>query len=235
MSEDVSVELTYARFHPAIRRHLAKLVGETDADDLAQEVFVRALGSLASLRNAESLRAWLYRVATNAALDRLRQRARARIVGPPIDEDGAPEEGRLPTGATPATVESEMIRGEMSACIRAVVERLPVIQRFVLTMSEIEGHSDAEIAALTGVSVGCVKIRLHRARARLREELGQRCRLSKDRRNQVACEPRVPLRHLSLRSARAPYPFDPRIRLGERKEAFTECQNNVVTDRDGTA
>jgi RNA polymerase sigma-70 factor, ECF subfamily len=208
-------ESVYSSFYPRIRRHLARLVGETDADDLAQEVFVRALGSLDDLRNVESLRAWLYRVATNAGLDRLRQRARARIVGQPIDEDGAPEEGRLPTAAIPATVESEMIRGEMSACVRAVVERLPVIQRFALTMSEIEGHSDAEIAALAGVSVGCVKIRLHRARARLREELGQRCRLSKDRRNRVACEPRESLRHVALQSVRQTYPFAPRDRLGE--------------------
>jgi RNA polymerase sigma factor (sigma-70 family) len=82
VSDALAFESAYATFRPAIRRHLARLVGETDADDLTQEVFVKTLDGMADLRNGGSLKAWLYRVATNAALDRLRQRSRAGIAQP---------------------------------------------------------------------------------------------------------------------------------------------------------
>jgi RNA polymerase sigma-70 factor, ECF subfamily len=221
-------ESAYSRFYPGIRRHLARLVGETDADDLTQEVFVKALGSMAGLRNAESLRPWLYRVATNAGLDRLRRSARTPVTRAPIDEEHEIEGRGVPTGSSLRTVESDAIRDEMSACVRTVVERLPVGQRIALTLSEFEGQTDAEIAALLGVSVGSVKIRLHRARARLRKELASSCRLFRDGRNEIACEPITPAGTARRWVPLGPYPFASPYRLGKRKEA-AQCQNNVVT------
>jgi len=143
----------------------------------------------------------------------------------PVDEI----EGRdVATGSPLRTVESDAICAEMSACVRAVVERLPVGQRIALTLSELEGQSDAEIAALLGVSVGCVKIRLHRARARLRKELASSCRLFRDARNEIACEPIAPAGTAHRWVSLGPYPFAPPDRLGKRQEA-TQCQNNVAT------
>jgi RNA polymerase sigma-70 factor (ECF subfamily) len=228
LHDHLHFESAYSRFYPGIRRHLARLVGETAADDLAQEVFVKALGSMSGLRNAESLRPWLYRVATNTGLDCLRRSARSPVTHAPLEE-GHEIEGRgvLP-GSSLRTVESDAIRDEMGACVRAVVERLPVSQRIALTLSEIEGQSDAEIAALLGVSVGCVKIRLHRARARLRKELAGSCRLFRDARNEIVCEPMAPAGTAHRRASLGPYPFVPPDRLGKRKEA-AQCQNNVVT------
>jgi RNA polymerase sigma-70 factor, ECF subfamily len=190
VAEDATFESAYAAHRPAIRRHLARLVGETEADDLTQEVFVRALGGLADLRDAGRLKAWLYRVATNAALDRLRRASRA--VHQTFDEEQMSDAARPGGGrAVPLPVESDAIRREMSACVRAHVDRLPEAQRTVLVLSEIEGHADAEIATLVGTSVGNVKIRLHRARARLRDDLARSCRLYPDSRNELACEPVV--------------------------------------------
>jgi RNA polymerase sigma-70 factor, ECF subfamily len=228
LHDHLHFESAYSRFYPAIRRHLARLVGETDADDLAQEVFVKAFGSMAGLRNAESLRPWLYRVATNTGLDRLRRSARTSVTHTPMDEEHEIEGRGVPPGSLLRTVESDAIRDEMSACVRAVVERLPVGQRIALTLSELEGQSDAEIAALLGVSVGCVKIRLHRARARLRKELASSCRLFRDARNEIACEPIAPAGRAHRWVSPGPYPFVPPDRLGKRKEA-AQCQNNVVT------
>jgi RNA polymerase sigma-70 factor (ECF subfamily) len=185
--EDAAFHAAYATFRPAIRRHLTRLVGETDADDLTQEVFVKALGAMDGLRSPGSLKAWLYRVATNAALDRIRSRTRA--VQQPFDEEHMLDARGSGTRSLVLPVESGAIRREMSACVRAVVDGLPDSQRTVLVLSEFEGHSDAEIATLLGRSVGSVKIRLHRARARLRDDLARCCRLYSDSRNEIACEP----------------------------------------------
>ncbi len=188
MSEELAFGSAYATLRPAIRRHLARFVGETDADDLVQEVFVKALGAKADLRRAGSLKAWLYRIATNSALDRLRQRSRVAVQ--PFDEDRMLDL-ETPGGKRAVTlpVESHAIRREMSACVRAIVDGLPAPQRIVLVLSELDGHTDAEIAALLGVTIGSVKIRLHRARRRLRGELTRCCRLYPDSRNELACEP----------------------------------------------
>ncbi len=190
MAEETLVASAYEAFRPAIRRHLARLVGEADADDVTHEVFVKALGRLDVLRQAGSVRAWLYRVATNAAMDRLRRRARGEKAQDPLDEDSTLDlAGPESRHAVALPVESQAIRREMSECVRAVVGRLPAAQRIALVLSEFEGYSDAEIATLTGTSVGNVKIRLHRARARLRGELTRCCRIYTDGRSEVACEP----------------------------------------------
>ena len=76
------------------------------------------------------------------------------------------------------------------SCIRERLETLPEPYRAVLQMSETDGLSDAEIAAAVGTTVGNVKVRLHRARARLREDLRCHCALYRDERNELACEPR---------------------------------------------
>jgi RNA polymerase sigma-70 factor (ECF subfamily) len=169
------LESAYGAYRPAIRRHLARLVGESEAEDLAQEVFVKALDGVGRLRDAHGLRAWLYKVATNAALDRLRSRLR-RGVQECFDEEAREAPGPGGGRAIALPVEEDAIRREMSACVRSIVAGLPVAQRIVLVLSEFEGLSAAEVAALLGISVGNVKIRLHRARARLRRELSRGCR-----------------------------------------------------------
>jgi RNA polymerase sigma-70 factor (ECF subfamily) len=186
----------YSACYPGIRRHVARLVGESDADDVAQDAFVKALHSLTGFRGS-SLKAWLYRIATNAALDRLRSPGRTRLSALPFDE-ASPDCGSYPGSRTPS-VEAGAIRGQMSACVRALVDLLPENQRRALLLSEVEGLSDAEIAGSVGASVGSVKIRLHRARARLRQELAGLCRISVDREDRVACEPVVPVSRILRR------------------------------------
>lgn len=189
----------HAAYRPRILRFLARLVGEEDAEDVAQEVFLRVGQGLTDFRGESSLTTWIYRIARNAALDRLRRRSARReeardrreeardpspgaggqagdAAGDPVDEQ--------PSG------ESRLIRGEMAECIRGRVELLPEPYRTALVLSESAGLSDAEIAAETGTSVGNAKIRLHRARAALREDLRRHCALYRDERNELACEPR---------------------------------------------
>lgn len=179
----VDLQRVYEEFRPKIRRYLGRLVGAREADDLTQETFVRISRALGGFREDASLSTWIYRIATNVALDRLRSpafQASTRAAGPEV----------LVTLGTASGVEQEIARGEMSECVRGFVERLPPTYRSVLVLSELEELPDRQIAEVLGLSLETVKIRLHRARVRLRETLARGCALSRDERNELTCEPR---------------------------------------------
>lgn len=89
-----------------------------------------------------------------------------------------------------------LIREQMRSCIRGRIETLSEPYREVLRLSEDEELSDAEIASVVGTSVGNVRVRLQRARAKLREDLSCHCSLYRDERNELACEPANPKRDL---------------------------------------
>jgi len=184
----------YATFQPRMRRYLSRLVGADEADELAQEVFVKVDKALKGFRGEAQLATWIYRIATNVALDRLRNpsfRQRARESGP-VDA-GAEVAAELPdrnvwTGEAKPEVDQQLIRQEMNSCIREYIEQLPEDYQAVLILSEGEGLKNREIAEVLGVSLDTVKIRLHRARARLKESLGSHCHFYLDERSELACD-----------------------------------------------
>jgi len=179
----------YSTWAPGIRRYLARLVGEAEADDLAQEVFVRACRGLSRFRAESRVSTWLYRIATHVAIDRLR--------APSFQRQVASEGAKDPDVLAPANAggqddpESRAARGEMRRCILDVVAELPQGQRAVLLLSEVGGLTDREAAIALGVSLEAAKIRLHRARQRLRSLLQSRCDFYRDDRNEFACEPQA--------------------------------------------
>ena len=176
-----------AALRPRILRYLTRLVGAPDAEDLVQTVLLRATEGLRGFRHDSSLSTWVYRIATHVAMDRLRA-----APCPPQDD---PVEAHVPSA------EATAIREQMNACIREFVERLPRSQEVVLVLSELEGFANAEIAAILGVSVASVKIRLHRARARLRQALGAGCILSHGLADELVCDRRGQPVSFSLPSA----------------------------------
>ena len=181
-------EALYATFFPRIVRYLTRLVGPDGAEDLAQEVFIKISRSLGEFRGESSLSTWVYRIATNAAWDQLRgaeHRSSVSAVSPCGDEDAA-----VPDLSVSA--EQQVIRGEMSECVRSLVDELPESYRTVLVLSEVESLRDAEIADILGVTLETVKIRLHRARARLRKAMEERCRLYRDRESTLLCDLKAP-------------------------------------------
>ncbi len=168
----------YAAFYARILRYLTRLIGPNEAEDVSQEVFIKISRSLGEFRG-EGLSSWVYRIATNAAMDRMRRRASCS----PITKE---EELALPDAAHSA--EQQAIRGEMSECVRDLTNELPEGYRTVLILSDIEGLRDAEIAEVVGTTVQAAKIRLHRARARLRQIMQDRCRFYRDRDNTLLCD-----------------------------------------------
>jgi len=189
--------LTFPEIHeiyqPKIVRYLATLIDEYEAEDLAQEVFAKLGRNLETFRGEARLSTWIYRIATNLAIDRIRHctlpfedhRNRAD------DLDVQLEDRNTWTGELPHSAEQLLIRAEMTDCIRSCLAKLPEHYRVVLALNDSEGFRAKEIAEIAGITLDTVKIRLHRARALLRKEIEINCRVYRDERNELACEPTV--------------------------------------------
>ncbi len=181
----------YTEYQPRIRRYLARRVGEHDAEDLTQTVFLKVSQALKDFRGESTLSTWIYRIATNAAADwRRTPSVRQTIESLPLEfpgdgerlEDATEEPARLPLA------DQVLVRREMNQCIRQVVDGLAAHYRDAITLSDIDGLKNAEIAERFGASVDTVKIRLHRARAMLRKAMETRCDLYRDQRLGLACD-----------------------------------------------
>jgi RNA polymerase sigma-70 factor (ECF subfamily) len=199
---DLDFNSIYKSFHPRIVRYLAHVVGWRDAEDVTQEVFVKVNQALKTFKGESQISTWIYRIATNAALDKLRSpsfrpKGQKSLSGESIGE-GEIEimDKDAWTGEKTPSIETSVIRKEMNECIRGVVEKLPENYRTVVALSELEGFRDEESAEILGVSIHTAKIRLHRARTRLKKELESHCNFYRDERNEFACHPRETLREL---------------------------------------
>lgn len=171
----------HQEFQPRVHRYLSQLVGESEAEDLTQDVFIKIHRSLENFRGESKLSTWLYRIATNTALDRMRSPSFRRIVqenklDTSIDEV-ASDSDDIDTwsGEKISMIEQQYVRNEMNECIRAFIEELPENYRTVLLLSELEGFKNKEVAEILGLSLSTVKIRLHRARGKLKQELEAHC------------------------------------------------------------
>jgi RNA polymerase sigma-70 factor, ECF subfamily len=178
---ELAFEQIYAVFRPKIDRYLTRMVGEDEAEDLTQDVFLKVSQALATFRGESELSTWIYRIATNAALDRLRSPSFQRIAqncsANPAIEDGEVETEDMNTwsGEKIPWVEPQVYRKQMNACIQNFINDLPETYRTVLVLSEFEGLSNRTIAQILGVTLDTVKIRLYRARKKLKHQLAEHC------------------------------------------------------------
>jgi len=156
---------------------------EAAAEDLAQETFARIHTSLDDLREPEKAKAWVFRIAHNLYVDRVRTSLHESSTTP----DGGEEE-QLEDPASTAFV-GEIERQEMSQCVRDKIAMLPEPLRTVVVLFDQEEFSHQEIAEMLGLSVGAVKVRLHRARQALKEILVRECSFEVDKRSVLVCSP----------------------------------------------
>lgn len=175
----------YAEHHARILRYLTRMVGAQDAEDLAQEVFIRAARSYDDFRHEAKIETWLYRIATHVAVDRLRGTASRRetLLGQELDEVAADGQESV------SSLEEKTLRRAANECIRNVIYGLPENYRTPLILSELEGFTNREIAEIMDVSLDTVKIRLHRAKEQLKQALLDACQFSRDERNELTCDP----------------------------------------------
>lgn len=189
MTTDRDFEQLYATFEPKINRYLHRLLDPEDAVEVTQDVFFRAGKSLCSFNEASKLSTWLYKIATNAAIDKMRSRSykqrASEITG--MTESGFDENARY-LDRERCSVEEQIIRREMGECIQRYVSSLPDKYRIVLVLSEMEGLKHSQIAVIVGLSLDTVKIRYHRAKKMLRHLLTENCHFYRTDSNELACE-----------------------------------------------
>ena len=144
-----------SRIHSLARR----MAGDDDADDLTQDVFIRAWQKLPTFRGESAFGTWLHRLAVNVILQDRRSRGRRRAREQTVED--LEQYATATTQAMPGT----------KVDLERAIAGLPDGARQVLVLRDVQGFKYREIAELTGVSLGTVKAQIHRARALVREAL----------------------------------------------------------------
>ena len=189
MNGEIDFRNIYQEFQPKIRRYLSRLLGPDSAEDAVQEVFEKVHRSLDGFKKKSSLSTWLYRIATNTALDKFRSSSfKHSAAHSPLEESTSIENHNVWTGQQDSPIEQKVVRKEMSECVREYIDKLPADYKTVLILSEIEGFRNRQIADILQISLENVKIRLHRARAGLKKELNNGCDFYHNEQGTLACD-----------------------------------------------
>jgi RNA polymerase sigma-70 factor (ECF subfamily) len=174
--EDVAQELS-----GPLRRYLERLVGNrATADDLLQETLLKIARGLPEFEGRSSVKTWAFTIATRVATDHFRRpQSRAQMVE--IEETG-------PTHVANAEIDQRLVIDEMSSCVREVIDSLPEDYRTALVLHDLEGQTAAQVGEIAGCSLATAKIRIHRARRRLKEALDRECSFYRDENNVFRCD-----------------------------------------------
>ncbi len=164
------------RYHAAIYSLIYRICGPAEAEDITQEVFLRAFSRINrfEFRNDASLRTWLYRIGMNAAINELRRMKRKRqIEGPSLDAQIRTSDGYVQRLVPDETYMPHRIAERAETCdlVHSVIRQLPAKYQQVLVLIDLEGMEYEEAAAVIGCRIGTVKSRLSRARAALSTRL----------------------------------------------------------------
>jgi RNA polymerase sigma-70 factor (ECF subfamily) len=179
------------RYRDSIYRYILRLVGDQErADDLTQETFLRVHRRLADLKDAAALEAWLYRIATNICYDYFRNREHRQPALPLVSL--AQDENSIVADEVSLRSDQLLEQSDMSDCVLRYLTELPDSQREVILLHDLQGLTGPEIAEALGLSLDNVKIRLHRARARLKTALTEGCEFTRNDRGVFVCEPKRP-------------------------------------------
>ena len=165
------------------------MIGDQAAEDIVQEVFAKISRNLDHFKGNSKISTWIYRIATNTALDKLRSPSFKHASEHTALED-FPEtvDRNVWTGRLEPMVDQELVSKEMSECVREYVDKLPIDFRSVIILSQFEGFKNKEIADILQISIGNVKIRLHRAKALLKKELDNGCDFYHNEQGSLACD-----------------------------------------------
>jgi RNA polymerase sigma-70 factor (ECF subfamily) len=158
-------ESIFTRHYPRVHRVLSGLVGPDEADDAAQEVFLRLYHSRLLDKPDEQIAAWLYRVAVNTSYNLLRSRRRQAAH---VQRAGRLAQSEAAIGQAALNPAQAVADAEQAALVRAALDHLSPTHRAVLALRQA-GLSYAEVAAAAGVKPGSVGTLLARAESHLRD------------------------------------------------------------------
>jgi RNA polymerase sigma-70 factor, ECF subfamily len=184
MSEaPTALELPWQELQSSLRAFIARRVGrQADVDDLVQRVLLQIVIGLDSLREAERLHVWVYRVARNVIVDYYRSPTVRRELasGDAVDLMTVADTKR------PAPVEDERdALRELATCLAPMIRQLPFPYQDAIRMTDLEGLTQADAARRADISVSGMKSRVQRARQQLRAIIDTCCRVELDRRGSI--------------------------------------------------
>lgn len=163
---DALIRATYTSVYALCHR----LLGDpADAADVTQEVYVRVLRSVLGFRAESSFGTWLHRVTVNACATALRRRGDVRARGQVAGAIAFAVPGGPDLLAAAEDTEDRVADRDQARRVGAALRHLPEDSRAVVVLRDVQGLSTKETAAVLGISESAVKVRLHRAHARLRE------------------------------------------------------------------
>lgn len=174
--DDVAVDARWLAFAEPLRAFVRKRVpAGVDADDVAQEVFLRLSRHRATVADVADLEAWIFRVARSALTDAWRAERRRATRDAGVDPDALAED----------LDQSADDRAEISRCVRPFIEALAPNYRRALHLTTVDGLTQEEAARREGVSLSGMKSRVQRARASVLREIQHCCGLQRDARGIV--------------------------------------------------
>jgi RNA polymerase sigma-70 factor (ECF subfamily) len=185
-------ESVYAEHHATILAYLQRLTRRRDlAEELAQETFLRVGRGLDGFRGGSKITTWIYRIATNVYLDQYRK---APLPGHfPEESEGSPGEPSCVSGRSLSKLPDRLFEeSEMGNCIREVIDGLPPDHRAAIVLHDLQGLPNKEVARILECSLDASKMRVHRARQRLRAHLAERCDFYHDEENVLRCDRKPP-------------------------------------------
>src|ERR1700757_643620 len=171
--DDASVEQALALLQSTVFSFSMRVCGQRqDAEDTMQEVLLKSIPQLPKFGNPKALLVWLYKVAKNRCL-MSRRKSKFAPAHELSLEELMPDRDELDqlTASGRINPEAFAIRSEQASRLRDAVQRLPTQYRIVLVLRDMEGLTDDEVAEITGIRPGTVRVRLHRARLFVRKEL----------------------------------------------------------------
>jgi RNA polymerase sigma-70 factor (ECF subfamily) len=173
--DEEALEVIFNRYSAKLYNVAQRILGEVaDAEEVIQDVFWTAFRKAKSFRGTAQFSTWLYRLTVNAALGKIRRSKKNKEVEyeeylPKFQQDG--HHLVRPVVDWSDTLDEKYAERELQQLLKDAMDQLKPVDKSAVVLSDLEGMSDKEIAALLGLTVPAVKTRLHRARLFLRGKL----------------------------------------------------------------
>ncbi|PLX49226.1 MAG: RNA polymerase sigma factor SigZ [Desulfobulbaceae bacterium] len=166
-------EKLWQEYHVKLRAFVqSRVPDDATSDDILQDVFLKMHSGLASLQDETKLKSWLYQIARNTIIDYFRSQKPTADIPEWLSQPGPDP--------------SEKVTQELSECLRPMIQLLPDTYQEAVTLSELEGLRQKEVAQLQGISLSGAKSRILRGRAQLKEMLAECCRLEFDHSGRIS-------------------------------------------------
>ena len=169
---------------PTLRSYLGRKVGDPElADDLFQETSIKIARGLPGFEGRSTIRTWAFQIAHRVCIDHFRKSSSKQTVLEFLEADHPAQEPEH---------DEAIVIDEMNQCIRDVIDSLPPDYRTALVLHDLEGLTGDEVARVSECSLTTAKIRIHRARKRVRAALQDQCQFYHDRDQVLRCDRKEP-------------------------------------------